>query len=163
MEIYLALRPKLERVIARRVGSKTLASDLAQDMYFRIGAIKSPLANRGDAERYFLRVAMNASLDHMKVASRRTAILDESAPVFQHQSASPEADVLAKDEMRVVEAALAELPGKCRDVLLLSRVEGLSHSEIAAKLGVSRSLVEKYIVRSLLHCRRRLAAESERK
>ena len=38
----------------------------------------------------------------------------------------------------------------------MSRMEGKTHAEIAAELGVSKSLVEKYAVRALLHCRARL-------
>lgn len=35
----------------------------------------------------------------------------------------------------------------------MSRVEGMTHAQIAEKLGVSRSLVEKYAVKAVLHCR----------
>jgi RNA polymerase sigma factor (sigma-70 family) len=156
VEVYIEIRPKLERVIARRVGSQALAADIAQEIFLRISAIKVPLGSRADAERYFLRIAMNASLDHVKVETRRNAILDASGTLFSHAPPTPEAECLARDDVRLVEAALRELPPKCRDVLVLSRVEGLSHEEIAERLGVSRSLVEKYVVRAILHCRRRL-------
>jgi RNA polymerase sigma factor (sigma-70 family) len=154
--VYLDIRPKLERVIGKRLGSTTLAADLAQEIFLRIPAIKIALNSRADAERYFVRIAMNASLDHVKVEKRRSAILDASGSIFSYAPPTPEAECLAKDDIRLVEAALRELPPKCRDVLLLSRIEGLSHDEIANRLGVSRSLVEKYAVRALLHCRQRL-------
>jgi RNA polymerase sigma factor (sigma-70 family) len=156
VDIYLDIRPRLERVIGKRLGSTTLAADLAQEIFLRIPSIKVALTSRADAERYFVRIAMNASLDHVKVEKRRSAILDASGSIFSYAPPTPEAECLAKDDIRVVEAALRELPPKCRDVLLLSRIEGLSHDEIAKRLGVSRSLVEKYAVRALLHCRERL-------
>jgi RNA polymerase sigma factor (sigma-70 family) len=163
IDVYLDIRPRLERVIGKRLGSATLAADLAQEIFLRIPSIKVALTSRADAERYFVRIAMNASLDYVKVEKRRSAILDASGSLFSYAPPTPEAECLAKDDIRVVEAALRELPPKCRDVLLLSRIEGLSHDEIANRLGVSRSLVEKYAVRALLHCRQRLkqsAAES---
>ncbi len=160
--IYLEIRPKLERVILRRVGSAALSADLAQEMFFRIGTIKSDLLTRADAERYFMRVAMNASLDHLKIEARRREILQHSTPLVETSTPSPEAAMLTRDDIRIVEDALTELPVKCRDILLLSRIDGFSHAEIAAKLGVSRSLVEKYIVRALVHCRRRLSAQHDR-
>ena len=156
VDIYLDIRPKLERVIGKRLGSTSLAADLAQEIFLRIPAIKVALNSRADAERYFVRIAMNASLDYVKVEKRRSAILDASGSIFSYAPPTPEAECLAKDDIRLVEAALRELPPKCRDVLLLSRIEGLSHDEIAHRLGVSRSLVEKYAVRALLHCRQRL-------
>ncbi len=158
IDLYLEIRPKLERVIARRTGSLTLAADLAQEMFFKIDTIKTALPSRADAERYFLRVAVNASLDHLKVESRRRAILQEAGETAIPATVpSVERGALARDELRRVEQALAELPEKCRAVFVLSRFNGLSHAQIAAELGVSQSLVEKYVVRALLHCRARLA------
>ena len=163
IDVYLDIRPKLERVIARRVGSKTLAADLAQEMFLRIGSVKAVLVTRRDAEHYFLRAALNASLDHLKVETRRREILHDSEPLFHHASPTPEAVAIARDDVRVVAEALGELPAKDRDILLLSRVDGFSHAEIAARLGVSPSLIAKSLARALVHCRRRLNAPPSRK
>ena len=163
IDVYLDIRPKLERVIARRVGSKTLAADLAQEMFFRIGSVKAVLSTRRDAEHYFLRAALNASLDHLKVEGRRRELLHDSEPLFHDATPSPEAVAMARDDVRVVEQALSELPAKYRDILLLSRVDGFSHAEIAAQLGVSRSLIAKSLTRALVHCRRRLTTPPARK
>ena len=56
----------------------------------------------------------------------------------------------------LLQRALAELPAACRDCFLLRKLEGLSHPEIAERLGVSRSMVEKHIVNAMKHCRVRL-------
>lgn len=65
--------------------------------------------------------------------------------------------MVANSDIGVVESALSELPGKAREMLYLSRVAGLTHGEIAERLGVSKSLIEKYIARALAHCRLRMA------
>lgn len=158
-DVYLELRPRLERVIAHRVGSKAIASDLASEIFFKIKSIQAKLATRTDAERYFLRVAMNLATDYLRVENRRREILDEHIPDFQQYEPSPEEALLDKDTFQQVEDALSELPEKCRTVLFLSRIEGLTHREIAERLGVSRSLVEKLIMRALLHCRSRLQGQ----
>lgn len=62
----------------------------------------------------------------------------------------------AKQRMAQLEAALDELSPNCRSVLLLNRLEGKTHREIARSLGVSESMVAKYIVQALKHCRARL-------
>jgi DNA-directed RNA polymerase specialized sigma24 family protein len=41
-------------------------------------------------------------------------------------------------------------------MLFLSRVEGFTHAEIAEQMGVSQSLVEKYLIKAILHCRAQL-------
>ncbi len=157
VNVYLAVRPKIERVIARRVGSTTLASDLAQEMFFRIGTIKAELHSVADAERFFMRIAVNASFDHLKVEGRRREILRDAGSLFNEPPVSPERETLARDEVRYLNDSLSELPAKCREILMLSKFDGLSHAEIADRMGVSVSLVEKYAIRALVHCRRKLA------
>lgn len=56
----------------------------------------------------------------------------------------------------LLQQALDELPVNCRQALLLNRLEGLGHAAIAERLGVSVSMVSKYIMSALLHCARRL-------
>jgi RNA polymerase sigma-70 factor (ECF subfamily) len=56
----------------------------------------------------------------------------------------------------MLKRALAELSPLCRDSFMLRKLEGLSHPEIAERLGISRSLVEKHIVNAMKHCRVRL-------
>ena len=56
------------------------------------------------------------------------------------------------DPRRIVREALADLPGPWRDAFLLSRVDGLTRAEIAARLGVSVKTVERNIARALGHC-----------
>ena len=53
-------------------------------------------------------------------------------------------------------AAIDTLPEKRRDVLILHKLEGYSHAEIADRLGMSRDAVEKNIVRALVDLRHRL-------
>ena len=56
----------------------------------------------------------------------------------------------------MLQRALSELPAACRECFLLRKLDGLSHLEIADRLGVSRSMVEKHIVNAMKHCRIRI-------
>ena len=69
---------------------------------------------------------------------------------------SSEDVIEAKQRMVQLEAAIGELSFKCRTALLLNRLEGKTHAEIGRTLGVSESMVAKYIVQGLKHCRARL-------
>lgn len=158
VDLYLELRPKLERVIARRTGSPTLAADLAQEMFFKIDGIKVPLLTRADAERYFVKVAINAALDLIKVEARRRAILKEAGPLIAPDPPpSAERAWIARTELRQIQEALDELPEKCRAIFVMSRFQDLPHTYIANALGVSQSLVEKYIARAIRHIRNRVS------
>ena len=49
-------------------------------------------------------------------------------------------------------SALASLPAKVREALLLNRLDGLTYAQIAVKLGVSERMVKKYMAQAMLHC-----------
>lgn len=154
--IFLQLQPSLERVIQRRIGDAQAAQDLAQDLYLRLTRIADTLPNEDDARRYLMRMATNAAVDHLRVEGNRVQLLAGALSLFESHVAGPECYAQARDRVTAIDEALADLPARCRDVLYLSRMEGLTHVEIAERLGVSRSLVEKYAVRALLHCRKKL-------
>ena len=59
-----------------------------------------------------------------------------------------------------IERALAELPLNCRRVFIWQKIEGLTQQEIATRLGLSKNMVEKYMIRTLRHLRDRLDASA---
>jgi RNA polymerase sigma factor (sigma-70 family) len=158
--VFMEARADLERMLRRRLGSSSSAADLAQDLYFRLRHLTAPLPDRHQARTYLFRMAVNLVTDHMRMEGRRAELLTGAVVLFDDVCDGPERDVLTRDQMLRVEQALSELPPRCRDVLYMSRMERKTHAEIAAALGVPRSLVEKYLIRALRHCRARLS-ESE--
>jgi RNA polymerase sigma factor (sigma-70 family) len=154
--VFMEARADLERMLRRRLGSSHAAADLTQDIYLRLRRITAPLPDRHQARAYLFRMAGNLVTDHVRVEGRRAELLAGNVVLFEGICDGPEHDALTRDQMRQVEDALSELPPRCKDVLYMSRMEGKTHAEIAAELGVSKSLVEKYAVRALLHCRARL-------
>jgi RNA polymerase sigma-70 factor (ECF subfamily) len=67
---------------------------------------------------------------------------------------------MARQELALLERAIAELPEGCRAVLLLRKVELLSHREIADRLGIAVSTVEKQHARALRLLRAALPTDS---
>jgi RNA polymerase sigma factor (sigma-70 family) len=156
MSVFVESRAILERLLTNRLRDRQAAQDLTQDLYFKLARVADEFPSKDDARRYLFRMAVNAALDHRRVEGRRSELLAGIVELFDANQATPEEVLGADEEVARIEAALKDLPPKCRDVLFMSRMEGMTHAEIAEKLGVSRSLVEKYAVRALLHCRARL-------
>ncbi len=156
LQLFLVLRTRLERVVANRLGCVATAADVVQDMYLRLPQVSDRLQNEDEARRYLLTMAVNASLNHLRLEGRRQQLLTGMTELFEVNEPSPEDIVLTADEIRVVDVVLRELPDKCREMLYLSRVEGLTHAEIAQRMGVSVSLVEKYLIKAMVHCKTRL-------
>ena len=155
-EIFLRLRPQLRAALRARVTDAQTAEDLLQDLYLRIPRISQNLQTSQQAQRYLLRMARNASIDVMRGENRRAELLLDAAELFDRRVPTPEDHILGKEQLKTLDDALAELPGKTREMLYLSRIEGLTHGQIAERLEVSRSLVEKRLVQALLVCRARI-------
>lgn len=83
-------------------------------------------------------------------AGREARGMDDSALVDAYRSfCSPSRAAIAREEMKRVETAFAKLPESAREVIVLSRVVGLSHSEIAAQMGRSEGAVRTLLSRAL--------------
>lgn len=149
---------ELVRRVTRRVGNRAAASDVVQDTFLRLYA--APLTSDiASPASYLFRVADNLAIDHMRQEASRARVVavdpdHESVPASEP---SPEQALDYKQRLAVLEAAIAELPPKCREVFLLHKFDGLSHGEIGERLGISRSMVEKHVMKALAHCRDRLA------
>ncbi|BES83232.1 DNA-directed RNA polymerase sigma-70 factor [Pectobacterium araliae] len=161
VDVFVDIHSMLQRIVAYRTGSKHVAQDLTQEMYFRVLGLTNTFPTYDDARNYLIRIALNAATDHVRTEQRHTQLLGGAIQLFENYEPSPEEGLYVKQQIIEIDNALADLPQKCRDVLYLSRIEGMTHEEIAEKLGVSRSLVEKYAIRALLHCREHLKAKRE--
>lgn len=152
---YLARREELVRYFRVRLRSEDAARDLVQDIYLKIAA--RPAEEIGNPAAYLYRLGSNLMLDRIKQqrrAQRRDADwrdTETAALGGQDLSAEPPADEAADARRRLVQIieAVKELPPATQEAFRLHKLEGLSHAETAAAMGVSRSSVEKYIMASL--------------
>ena len=93
---------------------------------------------------------------HRRNALRQSEPLEVLDSEERFATSSPHASHDQAQRLALLERALAELPSACRDSFLLRKLDGLSHPQIAERLSISRSLVEKHIVNAMKHCRVRM-------
>lgn len=153
--IFLNSRPQIQRFLHQRIRCQDTAADLVQDIYLRLMLLKPPPSSENEVVAWLFTVASNLSIDHLRSQKRRSELLDQylgDETEIDH-SEVPERVAQAQDQLQQVQSALAELPDQCAEILYLSRVEGLSHAEIARQLKISTSWVEKQLAKALNHCR----------
>ncbi len=154
---YLERRADLERYFRIRLRSEAAAQDLVQEIYLKIArrgpeVIDNPVA-------YLYRVGSNLLLDRIKMerrVQRRATAWNEvhgGPPGGETAADEPAADDAAAARQRLgqVVTAVRELPPAVQEAFRLHKLEGLSHGETAAAMGVSRSSVEKYMMAALKH------------
>lgn len=107
---------------------------------------------------YLFKTASNLVVDHLR---RRQTHVNHLAVTGSESVSSlgpgPDAMVDISRQIQRFREALASLPPVCRTVFLLNRIDGLSHAEIAERVGISKKSVERYIIKALERCQRRLS------
>ena len=146
-----ALTGKLRRYVRPRVGSKDDAEDVIQEAYLRVLRYS---VDHGveDMERLLFSAAKNLAVDSIRRRRTRDKTATSYAVLEGDTQTWPALDeqIYLQQRLSSVEAAVAMLPERCREVFLLHRVESLSYSQIAARCGISVSAVEKNIARACL-------------
>lgn len=160
LDAYLERRDALVRFFTLRTGSDAAAEDLVQDIWMRLDAMTPEAAAEvRSPPAYLYRLGSNLMLDRIRSQRRsrqredewsgsRTALIGEEVVAEQP---SAEDAAWARLKLGRVVAALQSLPDRTRQAFRLHKLEGLSHSETAEAMGVSRSAVEKYISAALKH------------
>ncbi|WP_300634305.1 RNA polymerase sigma factor [Pseudomonas sp.] len=148
--------------LRKRTDNASDAADMTQDVFtqwldYRDRAkVEQPRA-------FLFQMARNLLRDHWRKQKVRRSVHADSAdghtePATDEQN-EPMAAALRIQRLEQLKDALAELSPRRREALMLHRFEGWSQAQIAARMGVSTSMVEKHIAFALLHCKRRLQPE----
>jgi RNA polymerase sigma factor (sigma-70 family) len=147
---------ELVRYLTVKLRSRDSAMDVAQETFLRVLAQDSSVPiHRPRAFLY--KTALNLTVDLFRQRQRRA---EESwdAEAIQPRLIAPaeqETIVAAKEEVRLLYEAIMDLPPRCRQIFLLHKFKGHSHAEIAARLDISISMVEKHIIKATAFCRER--------
>jgi RNA polymerase sigma factor (sigma-70 family) len=148
----------LVRFIARRLRSVVDARDLAHEAYVRLLRVRRRDLIR-DPQAYLYRIATNV-LYEFELKRKADATGLTRCAEYQLAEADfgrPERDVEALLARKRIEAVLGQLSPKCRAVVILYRRDGLTYKEIGTRIGISTSMVKKYLARGLRHCREHLS------
>jgi len=147
----------LLRFISRRIRSSADARDVAQEAYVRLLRLERKDLIR-DPRPYLYRIAANVLYELELGRKADSAGLTRWLAELQIDSERDRVDHDAELLMlrRRLESALKGLSPKCRAVVVLHRREGMTYEEIGAKIGISTSMVKKYLAQGLKHCRERL-------
>ena len=139
------LAPRLYRLALRLLGDPAEAEDVVQEAMLRLWQI-APRWQPGAAQpaTWVYRVAMNLATDRLR--RRRGVGLDSVAEPADPAPAPHEA-MLTADRERALEGALAQLPDRQRQAVVLRHIEGMSNPEIAALMDVGVEAVESLTAR----------------
>ena len=150
------------RFATRLVGNRDSGEEVVQDAYLKLVARRSttPIDH---PKSYLFTATRHAAIDF---TDRQRREWQRRVDLDSLDEAELADDGAARMEMQRDLAKLAvylnALPPACRQAFVMNKLQGYTHLEIAGHLGISTSMMEKHIVRALLHCRSLLVIDEGR-
>ncbi len=153
---FEAGKSALRRYLGRFFARSQDVEDMLQEVFLRAYAAEA----RGPIllpRAYLFRTAKHVALN--EIARRKNspaASIEEFAQpdvIGSESQPGVEQQVDARRRLALFAAAVAHLPDQCRKVLVMKKVDGLSQREIAQRLGIAESTVEKHLAKGLLMTR----------
>lgn len=160
-QIYERYAPAMFNNAFRFTKHHERAKDLTQDIFFRIWTNREKLLEVENFEAYLYVVARNCIFNDLKKQLPLNGSGEFVESFLLYDDTTPLEQAETRDlEKRLMES-IAGLPAQMQTVFRLSRFEGLTHAQIAAKLGISENTSKSYVVRALIAIRRQLSGQGE--
>lgn len=163
VEALIQHESALLNFLTRQVGCAHTSADLFQRIAEKLLRQKQPPAT-DSVRAYLYRAASSEAASYFRGERRRVSYEMDCARLQDELDACyAERRLAGQDALRVLQAALESLPPLTRRIFFLCRVQDVSQREVAERLGLSVSTVEKKLAAALKHCRELLArAEDNR-
>lgn len=150
MREVLPLEPMLTGFLQRNRCSAAEVADLSQETFARIyeaAQRERPLL----AKPFLFQIARNLMIDHLR---KQNVVSLETMADFEwvnlpDDKPSSERQTAARQELALLQAALDELPPRCRQIVMMQRVDGLSQKDIAQQLGISVETVQTQLAKGM--------------
>ena len=139
--------------LRQRVRTAEDAADVAQEAYIRMLQYEGSQEIKSPSSLLF-RIAINVAND-LGRSDQVRHVNDQCAfdgMDIESERATPERELSAEQDLNILFAAIEQLPPKCKQVFLLSRVECMTYPAIAQHCGISVKMVEKHISHALAVC-----------
>lgn len=146
----LPLEALLMQFLERNWRNPSDVPDLRQDVYVRVyEAARKEIPQ--NTKQFVLTTARNLLINRARheriVPIEAAADMDDLG--LANDAPGPDQITLARDELRHLQAALDRLPQRCREAIVLRRIQGLSREEIAVRMGISEFSVTRYLSRAI--------------
>jgi RNA polymerase sigma-70 factor (ECF subfamily) len=159
--LYRAHAESIRSYCLRRLGPDD-AGDAAADVFTVVWRRLGSCPPDGEARLWIYGIARNVVANRRRGAHRSQSLIRRAAAEGVTAAANPERIVVRKSEYEELDAALARLPSRYREVLILAEWDGLDRETIAQLEGVTRSAIDQRISRAYKRLARSMKSQSAR-
>ena len=155
--LYVEHIGELRRFLVRRLACAETASEMAHETFVRYLAadFDAPVVN---PRAFLYRIAGNLAIDYLRarpLAASQIVDLD-SCGDLPSEAPGPERYAMARQQLDCLRRAIDELPGRCREVFVRHKFDGIPQRTLAEEYGVTINAIEKHLIRALVFLRFRV-------
>lgn len=159
LQVFIAAQAQLLRHATRLTRDSAEAEDVMQEAWLRFRAATSARV-LDEPNGYLFRIVHNLALDRHRRRGRENQIFASDAAVaaafVPSDEPSQQMRLEAKDELAMLHKAMAQLPKRTRQAFEMHRFEEMKLVEIAAALGISKSLAQELVMEGVEYCKKAL-------
>lgn len=151
--LYIQYSPKVKHFLTGFIKNPDEASDMAQDIFYKIWTNRETISKVDSFKAYLFRMARNMIYDYYEHS------LIEKNYQQKEQNKSDYSDLIeeelyAKELSLLIDIAVEKMPPQRRNIFIMSRKDGLSNEEISLRLNISKRTVENHLTQALAELRK---------
>ncbi len=155
--IYKKYSRRLYGFVFRYVKQESDTEEIVQEVFIKIWQSRDKINVYSSFESFLFTIAHNATINLLKKRATEQKYLEHVKSLQQIEETYEIADEIHYKELKQkFQDLLNELSPRQKEIFLMSREEGLSHKEIAEKLGISSNTVKNHLVTTLAFLKKRL-------
>ena len=148
--IYERYCKRIFAFVVRYVKSETDAEEIVQEVFLKIWENKNKIDVYSSFESYIFTISYNSTISLLRKRVTEKKYIDYLKNLQVAENVFELTDEVYYTELNgQIQSLLSELTPRQKEIFLLSREEGLTHDEIAKKLGISSNTVKNHIVTTL--------------
>ncbi|WP_342210838.1 sigma-70 family RNA polymerase sigma factor [Lampropedia puyangensis] len=149
--LYASHHRWLRTWLHHRIGDAFLAADLTQDTFLRLFLARRDYSGH-EPKALLTTIAKGLVVDHWRRQEVERAYLEALAHQPAALAPSPEERLIVIEALARIDALLAAMPQRTREVFLLAQLDGLTLAQIAQRTGMAAVTVRRHIHKALVAC-----------
>lgn len=151
--LFERFAPKMMAVCLRYSKDREQAEDVLQDGFVKVFMKLADFKSEGSLEGWIRRVMVNTALDQLRKNGKLLGDISTDDVAYKLEHNDPiEENLMAEDLMKLILA----MPEGYKVVFNMFAIEGYSHAEIAATLGITESTSKSQYSRAKAYLRERI-------
>ena len=147
-KVYDCYRDRIYAYAFKITRSHELSEEVVQDVFIKIWNKRNKINPEYSFSSFIFRVAHNHTINLLKRIGYDKIAKERISQSSDNSVDDTDHKLILNEYLGIMNKAIDELPPKRKDIFNLSRVQGVSHDEIAEKLGISKNTVKSQLVKA---------------